>query len=73
MVMPICGYNIEWHVLWHVKSGSACNPQGLGDKLPTTVEPVLRDHPFCHAKAVSQDRWSLVTGSGSGGYDQGIF
>ena len=23
---------------------------------PTTVEPVLRDHPFCPAKAFSQDR-----------------
>ena len=27
-----------------------------------TVEPVLGDHPFCPAKAVSQDRWSLITG-----------
>ncbi len=30
------------------------------------VEPVLRDHPFCQAKAVSQVRWSLMTGSCSG-------
>ena len=27
-----------------------------------TVEPVLCDHPFCPAKAVTQDRWSLITG-----------
>ena len=27
-----------------------------------TVEPVLGDHPFCPAKAVAQDRWSLITG-----------
>ena len=27
-----------------------------------TVEPVVRDHLFCAAKAVSQDRWSLITG-----------
>ena len=27
-----------------------------------TVEPVLGDHPFCPAKAVSQDRWSLIAG-----------
>ncbi len=28
-----------------------------------TVEPVLIDHPFGHKNMVSQDRWSLVTGS----------
>ena len=28
----------------------------------TTVEPVLGDHPFCPAKTVAQDRWSLITG-----------
>ena len=28
----------------------------------STVEPVLGDHPFCPAKAVSQDRWSLIAG-----------
>ena len=28
----------------------------------STVEPVLRDRPFCQAKAVSQDRWSFTTG-----------
>ena len=27
-----------------------------------TVEPVLGDHPFCPAKAVAQDMWSLITG-----------
>ena len=27
-----------------------------------TVEPVLGNHPFCPAKAVAQDRWSLITG-----------
>ena len=27
-----------------------------------TVEPVLGDHPFCPAKTVSQDRWSLIAG-----------
>ncbi len=27
------------------------------------LEPVLRDHPFGHKEVVSQDRWSLVTGS----------
>ena len=27
-----------------------------------TVEPVLGDHPFCPAKTVAQDRWSLITG-----------
>ena len=30
--------------------------------LCSTVEPVLGDHPFCPAKAVSQDRWSLIAG-----------
>ena len=25
------------------------------------VEPVLGDHPFCPAKVVAQDRWSLIT------------
>ena len=34
----------------------------LTEKLNTTVEPVLGDHPFCTAKAVSQDRWSLIAG-----------
>ncbi len=28
-----------------------------------TVEPVLKDHPFGHKNVVSQDSWSLVTGS----------
>ena len=28
----------------------------------STVEPVLRDHPFCPGKALSQDRRSLITG-----------
>ncbi len=28
-----------------------------------TVEPVLKDHPICHTNVVSQNRWSLVTGS----------
>ncbi len=28
-----------------------------------TVEPVLKDHPIGHTNVVSQDRWSLVTGS----------
>ena len=27
-----------------------------------TVETVLGDHPFCPAKTVSQDRWSLIAG-----------
>ena len=31
--------------------------------LPNTVEPVLKDHPILHKNMVSQDRWSLVTGS----------
>ena len=30
-----------------------------------TVEPVLRDDLFCPAKTVSQDRWSLITGTES--------
>ena len=29
-------------------------------RIINTVEPVLGDHPFCPAKAVSQDRWSLI-------------
>ncbi len=28
-----------------------------------TVEPVLKDHPIGHQNMVSQNRWSLVTGS----------
>ena len=32
------------------------------DMNPSTVEPVLGDHPFCPSKAVSQDRWSLIAG-----------
>ncbi len=28
-----------------------------------TVEPVLKDHAVGHKNMVSQDRWSLVTGS----------
>ncbi len=28
-----------------------------------TVEPVLKDRPIDHKNMVSQDRWSLVTGS----------
>ncbi len=28
-----------------------------------TVEPVLKDRPIVHKNVVSQDRWSLVTGS----------
>ena len=28
-----------------------------------TAEPVLKDHPIGHTNVVSQDRWSLVTGS----------
>ncbi len=31
--------------------------------LAYTVEPVLKDLPFGHKSVVSQDRWSLVTGS----------
>ncbi len=31
--------------------------------LPITVEPVLKDRLICHKNRVSQDRWSLVTGS----------
>ena len=31
-------------------------------KILYTVEPVLDDHPFCPAIAVSQDRWSLIAG-----------
>ncbi len=27
------------------------------------MEPVLKDHPIDHKNMVSQDRWSLVTGS----------
>ena len=27
-----------------------------------TVKPVVRDHPFCHKKVVSQDRWSWNRG-----------
>ena len=26
------------------------------------VKPVLGDHPFCTAKPVAQDRWSLIAG-----------
>ena len=29
----------------------------------STAEPVLRDRPIGHENTVSQDRWSLVTGS----------
>ena len=29
----------------------------------STVEPVLKDHPIGPKNVVSQDRWSLVTGS----------
>ncbi len=29
----------------------------------STVEPVLKDRPIGHKIKVSQDRWSLVTGS----------
>ncbi|KAK3576119.1 hypothetical protein CHS0354_028018 [Potamilus streckersoni] len=29
---------------------------------PDTVEPVLKDHPFCQNILVSHDRWSLITG-----------
>ncbi len=25
--------------------------------------PVLRNHPFCQAKVVSQDRWSFIAGT----------
>ncbi len=32
-------------------------------KNTSTVEPVLKDHPVDHKNMVSQDRWSLVTGS----------
>ncbi len=28
-----------------------------------TVEPALKDHPIGHKNVVSQDMWSLVTGS----------
>ncbi len=28
-----------------------------------TEEPVLKDHPIGHENVVSQDKWSLVTGS----------
>ncbi len=31
--------------------------------LPNTVEPVLKDRSIGHKNMVSQDRWSLVTGS----------
>ncbi len=31
--------------------------------LLSTVEPMLEDHPIGHKNIVSQDRWSLVTGS----------
>ena len=30
--------------------------------LTCTVKPVIRDHPFCYEKVVSQDRWSLNRG-----------
>ena len=36
------------------------NQKGL--RKTDTVEPVLGDHPFCPAKTVSQDRWSLIAG-----------
>ena len=35
--------------------------EAVNDMKSYTVEPVLGDHPFCPAKAVSQDRWSLIT------------
>ena len=35
------------------------NTQTIAD----TVEPVLEDRPIGHKNVVSQDRWSLVTGS----------
>ncbi len=28
-----------------------------------TVEPVLKDHPIDHKNVVSEDRWSVMTGS----------
>ncbi len=31
--------------------------------LECTVEALLKDHPIGHKNVVSQDRWSLVTGS----------
>ncbi len=35
----------------------------LTEHIYCTVEPVLKDHPIGHKNMVSQDRWSLVTGS----------
>ncbi len=35
----------------------------LGEAVICTVEPVLKDRPIGHKYVVSQDRWSLVTGS----------
>ena len=40
----------------------ATNRSSIFSDISSTVEPVLGDHPFCPAKAVSQDRWSLITG-----------
>ena len=37
-----------------------------------TVESVLRDHPFCPAKAVSQDRSSFITGRTNINWEQSV-
>ncbi len=47
-------------------SGLKFVSQIFGDRClekSTTVEPVLKDAPIGHKNVVSQDRWSLVTGS----------
>ncbi len=43
----------EWS--WHALMASVV--------ISNTVEPLLKDHPFRHRNVVSQDWWSLVTGS----------
>ncbi len=39
------------------------NKSVINTPLFCTVEPVLEKHPIAHKNMVSQDRWSLVTGS----------
>ena len=43
------------------EAGSASDGLNPTSKL-ITVEPVLGDHPFCPAKTVAQDTWSLIAG-----------
>ncbi len=57
---------------WNVESGvfstgsqsfHKCTQEHAEQSFTNTVEPALKDHPIGHKNMVSQDRWSLVTGS----------